>query len=68
MHTPDCICIVESWLSDGIQNSELCVSGYDVRLDRNRHGGGVLLYINSVFTHCILFPGSSELDSFYCRV
>ena len=33
---------VESWLSNDIQNSELCISGYDiVPLDRNRHGGGV---------------------------
>ena len=62
-HTPDCVCIVESWLSNDIQNSELYINGYSiVRLDRNRHGGGVLLFINSVFTHSIIFSGSAELE------
>ena len=57
------VCIVESWLNNDIQNSELCINGYDVvRLDHNRHGGGVLLYINSVLTHNIVFSGSSELE------
>ena len=61
MHTSDCACIVESWLNN-IQNSELCINGYNViRLDRNRHGGGVL-YINSVFTHSIVYSGSSQLE------
>ena len=63
IHTPDCVCIVESWLDNDIQNSELCINGYDVvRLDRNRHGGGVLLYINSVLTHSIVYSGSTELE------
>ena len=57
------VCIVESWLSNGIQNSELCINDYDVIcLDRNRHGGGVLLYINSVFIHSIVYSESSELE------
>ena len=44
-------------------SSELCISGYDVVcLDRNRHGGGVLLYINSMYTHHIVFSGSYELE------
>jgi hypothetical protein len=56
IHSPDCVCIVESWLSNDILNSELCVCGYDVvRLDRNRHGGGVLLYINSVSPIALCF-------------
>ena len=64
INSPDCVCIVESWLSDDIENSELCISGYDiVRLDRNRHGGaGVLLFINSVYTHNIVFSGSIEIE------
>ena len=40
----------------------MCINGYDIiHLDSNRHGGGVLLYINSVFTHSIVYSGSSEL-------
>ena len=38
------------------------VDGYDIRLDRTRHGGGVLLFINSVFTHHLVFTGSPELE------
>ena len=63
MYKPDCICIVESWLSSDILDSELCIHGYDIiRRDRSRHGGGVLLFINSVFTHNLVFTGSPELE------
>ena len=33
-----------------------------IRLDRNRHGGGVLFYLNSVYSHSIVFTGSIELE------
>ena len=63
MYKPDCVCIVESWLSSDILDSELCIDGYDIiRLDRNRHGGGVLLFINSVYSHCIVYTGRPELE------
>ena len=63
MHKPDCVCIVESWLSNDIIDSEFCIDGYDIiRLDRNRHGGGVLWFINSVFTHHLVFTGSPEFE------
>ena len=63
MYKPDCVCIVESWLSSDIINNEFCIDGYNiVRLDRNRHGGGVLLFINSVFTHHLVFTGSRDLE------
>ena len=43
IHQPDVICIVESWLDKEISNSKLSLDGYNVsRVDRNRHGGGVL--------------------------
>ena len=42
---PDVICIVESWLNSDILDSEISIPGYQVfRRDRNRHGGGVLVY------------------------
>jgi len=38
---PTVICIVESWLSAEISDSEISLVGYALyRLDRNRHGGG----------------------------
>ena len=50
VHKPDdVVCITESWLSSDINNTELHISGYQiVRRDRNRHGGGVLMYIREV--------------------
>ena len=45
------MCIVESWLSEDIMDSEIAIDGYQlVRLDRNRHGGGVLAYIHNSLT------------------
>ena len=63
MSKPDCVCIVESWLCPDIQDGELLIDGYDiVRLDRNRHGGGVLLFVNSVYSHSTVFTGTHELE------
>ena len=45
-HRPDVICITESWLCPDILDSEISISGYQtMRLDRNRHGRGVLMYV-----------------------
>ena len=42
----DILCINESWLDNTICNSEINVDNYvTVRNDRNRSGGGVLIYI-----------------------
>ena len=62
VHSPDCICIVETWLNGDILDNELCIEGYDIRLDRNRHGGGVLIYVSSTFSHNVLYSGSPELE------
>ena len=48
--SPDIICIVETWLSNSISDNEIVLPGYQcVRCDRDRHGGGVLMYIKSFF-------------------
>lgn len=42
---PDIVCITESWLCTDILDTEVRISGYSVhRLDRNRHGGGIIMY------------------------
>ena len=47
---PDLICIVETWLSADITVAEIDVPGYiPCRCDRDRHGGGVMLYIRNTF-------------------
>ena len=62
MHTPDIICIVESWLSPEVQDSEILIPGYiSVRLDRNRHGGGVVLFVcDKIVVQCL--PDCSSLE------
>jgi len=40
--------LTETWLDASISDHELCIPGYSVlRRDRNRRGGGVLLYVRS---------------------
>ena len=44
----DVICVVESWLSEDVSNDELFIPGYDIfRCDRDRHGGGILIFVKS---------------------
>ena len=60
---PDIVCIVESWMENEISDAEIAINGYDViRADRNRHGGGVLIYINKTFIHRVIFRGDHELE------
>ena len=50
MHHPDIICIVESWLSPEICDHEIAIPGYEHRrCDRNRHGGGVIIYVSQKY-------------------
>ena len=59
----DIICIVESWLSDEIQDNELVISNYQLaRLDRNRHGGGILIYVHTSLVFDVLFERPSNLE------
>ena len=45
----DVICISETWLDDTIDDSDVIIPGYQLfRRDRNRHGGGVAIYIKDV--------------------
>jgi len=49
-HRPDVICITESWLCLDILDSEISIPGFQtMRLDRNRHGGGVLMYVSDKY-------------------
>jgi len=49
---PDVVCIVETLLDENILESEISVDNYSVvRLDRNRNGGGIVMYIRDCL-HC----------------
>ena len=52
---PSIVCIVESWLSVDIPDAEIWIE--IIRLDRNQHGGGILLYIINSFSWEILLLG-----------
>ena len=57
------ICIVETWLGESIQDVELSIENYNlVRLDGNRHGGGVLVYLITSLSFNIVFSGSNDLE------
>ena len=60
---PEIICVVESWLDDSIEDAEVFIQGYQiVRLDRTRHGGGLVIYVNNLFTCSVLFRGSPNFE------
>ena len=62
-HNPSVICIVESWLSENIDDNEISIDNYHItRLDRNRHGGGVLAYVHNSLTCEILLKGPNDLE------
>ena len=53
--SPEVVCVTETWLNGNITNSELKLLGYTiVRLDRDRHGGGVMLFIKDNYIFDII--------------
>ena len=60
---PDIVCITETWLDNSISDNELTIPGYCIiRLDRNRHGGGVLMYIRCTLQTQVLSLGPFDLE------
>ena len=59
---PDIVCIVETWLDTNIPDQDIGLPGYRVyRRDRNRHGGGVLIYVKLIFVTS-LYPSPDNLE------
>ena len=60
---PDSVCLVETWLGCDITDNEVLVPNYSiVRLDRNRHGGGVAMYIHNSVGYNVLLCGPAGLE------
>jgi len=60
---PSIVCVVESWLSDEISDKEIEIESYTiVRLDRNRQGGGVIMYIHTLLSWRVLLRGTDGLE------
>ena len=52
----DVICIVESWLSSDIDNTELSIPDFTIfRRDRSRHGGGIIVFVRNSLP-CTVLP------------
>ena len=66
---PDIVCIVESWLGESIADKEVSLPGYSItRLDRNRHGGGILIYIKCNLSFRVVLSGPSDLELIFVSV
>ena len=62
-HQPHVICIAESWLDKTIPDEEICLENYvPIRLDHDRHGGGVLLYVLNCLSYSVELSGSVDLE------
>ena len=60
---PLVVCIVETWLSADISNEEISILGYQLlRADRNRQGGGVLMYLAESLSSAILLSAPFGLE------
>ena len=63
---PDLICISESHLDNDIKDSSIELPGYSIlRNDRNRHGGGVITYIQHCYNASEVKKLSSKAPSEY---
>ena len=60
---PDIVCLVETWLGDDALDNEIFVPNYSiVRLNRNRHGGGVAMYFHNSVVFNVLLCGRAGLE------
>jgi len=61
--SPPVIALCETWLDESVQDTVLFIPNYHmVRRDRNRHGGGLLLFISDdIHSTCLLRHASLEL-------
>ena len=67
----DIIGITESWANPDIADAELMVPGYDLfRRDRpvSSRGGGVLLYVKSIFQAVEYHPGTAFPEHIWCTL
>lgn len=66
--SPDVVCIVESWLDYSIDDSELSIPEYILfHRDRNRHGGGLLIFVHEKFNSSLHFC-SDTLEFFAVKL
>ena len=63
LYSPDIVCITESWLDGSIENSEIFIQDYIAHhLDRNRHGGVLLIYVKDLFSSTVVYRGMPDFE------
>ena len=63
IHKPDAICIFETWLCPDITAAEISLPVYSaVRLDRDRHGDGIILFVADIYNVKVLQQGPLDLE------
>ena len=64
VYKPDIVCIVETWLDSDVAIG-LCIPDYELtRLDRDRHGGGVIIYVAGHLPFTVISSGPHSLEFF----
>ena len=65
LYKPDIVCIVETWLGSDVLDYEICIPDYELtRLDRDRHGGGVIYVADHLpFTGILSGPHSLQFSA-----
>lgn len=60
----DAVCFTETWLNSSIDDAMISIDGYKlIRNDRNRHGGGICIYLrNNLLAKVVSMSPSSDPD------
>ena len=60
---PDIVCLVETWLNADVLVNEVAIPHYSlIRIDSNRHNGGVAIYVHSTILFDVLLVGPAGLE------
>ena len=60
LHHPEIVCIVETWLSEDVLDSEISIPNYaTIRHDCNRHGGGILFLVHNSLSYKVIVKSPS---------
>ena len=59
----------ETWLDETVLNAELNIDGYSmIRMDRNRHGGGVMFYVSDSLQYKQFDIDTQNVESIWINV
>ena len=69
VHRPALVCITESWLDLNICDFEMSIPGCNIiRRDRNRHGGGVCVYVNCNYSYRVISCGPLDTECIFVSI